>query len=316
MYNSDLKLRFIKEKNKSVSRAKVFSSVFQGFEQFEQKAGVDLCAMSVEQLQDAFDSMRIVKSSVSSEYICMMREYAKWCADTGVDGATGNIFQISGAGVSAVKETMIANPLHLQMILDGIFGSEDEETMDNVYRAFFWLAYCGVHIGDIAKIRRQDVKDGGTSVYVDGKRYRIYSDGAKSIMNCASLSSFMRMNSNYKKARGTRFPRVDGDLLLRGIVGELKVSSIVTITARSIRLANTDGRIKSRISYQTVWTSGLYFYAYQREKAGIDPDFEFMAKLSMSDRDFIDEEHIKRGVRNGIRRHREDYNRWKIAFNL
>lgn len=316
MYNNELKVKFIRETNKSIKRADFFQFVFNRLEQYEEMYGVDFCAMSIDQMTEAFDAMGLVKESSFSMYANALRDYSRWCVDQRVPGANMNILQVKDQGYSAIKKKMVASPQQLQEFLDLVFDDECMETTDNIYRAYFWLAFSGIPEQLIFDLKCRDVTNDGNFVYAEWVRYRIRKEGVSSIKNCSTLSSFLYLNSNYTKPGGIRRDRVSGDQLLRGIRGLFTKTIANSMVQKVIRKANNENKTIMFPTYQTIWLSGKFFSIYQREQLGLEPDFFELSEEYLKGKKCTGVRTREERLRTTARGYETDYARWKGAFNL
>ena len=316
MYNNDLKVEFIRQKTRNINTADFYQAIFNRFSEFEERAGLDICLMSTEQLQDALESTNIMKASSISAYLLTLKEYAKWCVENGIQGATLNILHVDDPSAAVIKKRMVSSPVDLQSFLDSVYDKEEKETTDNIYRAYFWLAFCGVQPESVFALTSDDVDCSNGIVFADWKRYKVYKEGIKSIKNCATLQSFVYLNANYKNAGAISRPRIDGEHLLRGVRGTFNEVNANVLIQRAIVRAKKSGKTSMSPTYQTVWLSGQFFRIYQKELVGVEVDFIEIAGEIMRSKKRDGTMSSRRRLRDSANHYRTEYNKWKSAFNL
>ena len=139
MYNADMKTRFIREYTGSLNTAAVAETVFNALEKHEQGWNADLCTKSCEELQPVIDEIVGLRSKSKWMTLIILKEYVKWCIAMKVPGACDGMLEIQSVGLEKVRHQMVSGPLHLQKFLDEVFDQEAEETIDNIYRCYFWM---------------------------------------------------------------------------------------------------------------------------------------------------------------------------------
>lgn len=315
MYNRELKEKFIFGYTKSENTMRVCLSVFDMFEKYEIKWGADLCTMSAETLQPVVDDLVGLRSRSKWSRIIILKDYVKWCINNGVPNACDGMLKITSIGFKKIKQQTVANPLHLQKYLDSICEPESEKTIDNVYRCFYWLAYSGIAEEDILSIKCSDIDMVNMLVHCKGVEYPIYREALPSFKNCIELTQFVYKHPNYNKPIYKN--RIDGDILVRGFRSEPSVKVLRAELSRRSKIKLTDGETDLKLSYFRVWISGLFYRAYESERAGIKPDFSTTAAHFMEGKTYkLDSgrntpEAKKRQL---AKDYLEDYERWKTAF--
>lgn len=316
MFNNDLKASFISEYTDSISTAKSCASVFNATEKYEQKASKDIFEMSQDELQEVIDGITGLRAKSKYGRIVLLREYVKWCLSKNVPNVNRNIFQVSQMGLDKVRTMMAANPTHLQRYLNQLYEKESEETVDNVFRCYFWLAYAGVPEESICDIKTSDVHLEDMYVLHNGISYTIYKEAIPCIKNCMYLQSFLYKHPLYAPSRRDR---IESDILMRGIKALPNIFTIRSQISKRAGEAFSSGITSQKLSYNRVALSGVYYRTHELELAGVPVDFaeetmKFMDgktyKLS-SGRNKIDAK-----ARRIEKEYLEDYDRWKIAFMI
>ena len=316
MYNAELKSRFIRDYTKSINTANVATTVFDAFEPYETSWGADVCTKSKDELQPAIDAVLALRSRSQWMSLTILKEYTKWCIAMRVPNACDGMLQIEAAGLAKVRQQMVSSPLHLQRYLDEVFDKEEEETVDIIYRCYYWMAFGGIKEDDTLLIRTSDIDFADMEISYKGTHTPIYREALPAFHKAAELKSFYYKNPNY--AHTILRDRVPGDTLMRGIRAATKTMTIRSVLSKKSAKAIDDGLTKQKLSFYRVWMSGLFYRMYDRERAGIPVDFSEAATDFVSGRSYVLNGRIKlEHKQNRIERdYMEDYQRWKLAFSI
>lgn len=317
MYNEELKTKFVRGYTNSISTAEVCQTIFNAFEQYEVGWGADLCTRSTEELQPVIDSLVGFRARSKWMRLIILKDYVKWCIGMKVPGACDGMLKIETIGLEKVKHQTVASPLHLQRYLDSICEPESEETTDNIYRCFYWLAYGGVAEEDILSIKCSDVDLNNMVVRYNNTEVPIYREALPAFKNCVNLTQFVYKHPNYDKL--VYKDRADGDTLVRGIRSAPSIKAMRVELSRRSRAKMDEGKTDLKLSYFRVWISGLFYRMYERERAGMPVDFSASAAQFMEGKTY----KLDRGrntpeakKRQLARDYLEDYERWKLAFAI
>lgn len=304
MKNVNLKDQFIKSYATSASSIALYSNIFQIIGRYEDNTDCDVFAMSVQQLNDMINEFNVTRHKSSLVRISMLRSYVKWCKARGVNGVTDNIFEIDVDNCSRVREVMVANPKQLQFFLDKMYDPESDETIDNIFRCYFWLAFSGMEAGDIVLLEDKHIVLEDMCVRYNMREYPIYREAIPCIKNCLNLKSFLYKHPHYEPVRRDRLP---GNMIMRGIKSIPEEGYMRNTTSRDISRAYKAGRIPQKLSHGKAFLSGMFYRIYELEKAGVPTDFSEVAIMMGTKSERLD---------NAARNVRDDYYRWKIAFML
>lgn len=316
MYNEELKVRFIKDYTSSINTANVATVIFNAFEKYEDVWQADLCTQGADVLQAAVDEVVGIRAKSKWMTLTILKEYVKWCMTMKVPGACDGMLHIETVGLDKIRHQMVSSPLHLQKFLDTLFDPESEETMDNLYRCYFWMAYGGIDEDDTIFIKAEDVDLTEMVIRYKDTRVPIYRESLPAFRNAVSLGSFLYKNANYKKP--IRRDRLVGDTIMRGIKATTKTFTMrTTLSKRNIK-AVKDGKTDMQLSFYRVRMSGLFYRAYEMERAGIPVDFSEAAVNAMEGKTYSLSGRVKiEHKQNRIERdYMEDYQRWKLAFSI
>ena len=248
--------------------------------------------------------------------LTILKEYVKWCITMKVPGACDGMLQIKTVGLDKVKHQMVSSPLHLQKFLDDVFDPESEETLDNIYRCYFWMAYGGIAEKDTILIQNEQVDFGQMVIYYKTTNIPIYREALPALRNAVSLNSFLYKHPNYSKP--VRRDRVPGNTLMRGIRATTKTFTMrTTLSKRNIK-AIEDGLTDLQLSFYRVRMSGLFYRVYEMERAGIPTSFSEAALRVMDGKTYTlhGREKLEHRQNKIERSYLEDYQRWKLAFSI
>lgn len=316
MYNEQQKVNFIRGYTGSLNTANVATTIFNALEKYEEQWQADFCTRSKEELQPVIDEIVGLRTKSQWMTLIILKEYVKWCIAMKVPGACDGMLQVEAVGLDKVRHQMVSSPLHLQKYLDELFDPESEETIDNIYRCYFWMAYGGIDEEDTILVKREDINFEQMTIAYKDTNIPIYREALPAFRNAVSLTDFLYKHPNYTKT--VRRDRIGGDTIMRGIKAETKTFTMrVTISKRNIK-AVEDGRTDLQLSFYRVRMSGLFFRAYERERAGIPVDFSEAAMRAMAGKEYSIKGRIKlEHKQNRMERdYMEDYQRWKLAFSI
>lgn len=323
MYNEELKQRFIDFYTGSENMKKLCRVVFNKVAKYEEEWQADVCSVSTEQLQPMVDSIVGFRSRSKWSTLVILKAYTKWCIGENIPYACDAMLKINSIGVGNLKTKMVSFPMSLQNYLDEICAPESLQATDNIYRCFYWLAYMGMPEEDIMRVRTSDVNFDNLTIIFNGKSYDIYKEALPALKNCVNLGSFYFNHPNYAADKQVWKPRVEGDLLLRGIRGSCTVKSMRTALVKLVydyTKTPVVRKTEMQLSYHRVWLSGIFFRMYEKEMSGKEVDFEPAALQFMEGRKYNYEnsggknQNIKK--REVAKDYLEDYQRWKLAFFL
>lgn len=316
MYNEEMKARFIRQYTGSLNTANVATTIFNALEEHEKSWNADLCTRSSEELQPVIDEIAGLRSKSKWMALTILKEYVKWCIAMKVPDACDGMLQIRAVGLDKIRRQMVSGPLHLQKFLDEICEPESEETIDNIYRCYFWMAYGGIDEEDTILIRNEEVDFSRMAISYKTTSVPIYREALPAFRNAVSLSSFLYKNKNYSKP--IRRDRVPGDTLMRGIRATTKTFTMrTTLSKRNIK-AVEDGKTDLQLSFYRVRMSGLFYRVYEMERAGISASFSEAALRVMDGKTYSlsGREKLEHRQNKIERSYLEDYQRWKLAFSI
>ncbi len=319
MYNEKLKERFIAEFTTNLGRRNVAVKTFEALEKYENAWNADFCTRSEEELKPVVDEITGVREGSKKTRLSVMRAYVKWCLENDVPNATDELLKIKDFGFEKLRRQMVSNPKHLERFLNTAFEKESLQTVDNIYRAYFWLAYSGISEDDVLDIRTGDVDLSQMLVRYGGKEYSLCREAIPSIKNCVELNSFRYIHPNYSDKEIYK-PRAAGDALLRATILK-SVTDMRTEASKKQRLQKyrsedekNDKSLDLRLSFDRVNLSGMFYRMYEAERAGMPVSFVSAASDFMSGKNYSQYYNKASIQRNIANKYKADYENWKEAF--
>ncbi len=310
MYNEDLKKRFIEEKTKSESTKQYAYALFNSFESDERGWGADLCTRDTNDLESAVNKMVGLRRNSRWTTLSILKEYVRFCIDEQVPGACDAMLHVEVNNLEKVRTHMVSGPVHLQKYLDVVFETESKETIDNIYRCFYWLAFAGIYEDDAFKVTTKDVVLDLMTINYEGESFPIYREAIPAFKNAIDLEVFSFSHPKYTK--DSHKDRAPGELLIRGTKSSTCQANMRSIISSKGKKAVDDGLTEQHLSYSRIWLSGLFYRTYENERAGSGVDFTKAAVRSMQGKTYKNDENQRKRI---IHDYNDDYQRWKEVFS-
>lgn len=314
MYNEEIKTKFIRSYTSSISSAKVYVTIFNSIAPYEEKWEADLCTKEEQDLQPVIDNIVGLRSRSKWSRLIMLKDYVNWCINIEkVPNACDGMLKINSVGLDKIRKQTVANPPHLQEYLGKLYDAEDDKTIDNIYRCYYWLAYGGVSEEDILGIKCSDVDLENMVIHYKDTEIPIYREAIRAFKNCIELTQFVYNHPNYTKTVWRN--RVDGDTLVRGFRALPSIKTMRVEISRHAKAKEKD--TGKRLSYYRTWISGIFFRAYERERMGEKLDFDKIVDEQMKGKTYkLDSGHNTQDAkkRKLVNDYIEDYQRWKFVF--
>lgn len=317
MYNEKLKTQFMKEYAKSVSRYDACVKAFNAMEPYEKKWNADFCTKTAAELSPVIEQLVGFRVRSRWQRIIIFQKYVKWCIANHVPGACDGMLHIDNVGLSKVRAQMVFDPTELQTYLDVICEPESEQTTDNIYRCFYWMAYAGMEEDAILKVKCSDVDFENLVIHYNDEEYEIHREAIQAFRNAATLTQFVYKHPNYSPDKKVIRNRAPGDTLIRGIRSATSILALRVELSRRSKKFLENGLTTKQLSYYRVWLSGLFYRVRRGELSGIPANFSGAAAKFMEGKTYkLDTgrntpEAKKRAVVND---YIQDYERWKAAF--
>ena len=316
MFNADAKRKFIDYYTDKKSTKEYCITLFEATGEYEEKWGADLCSRSVEELETMAEDIMGLRYWDRNPRIFVLNDYTRWCLDNDVPGANDNFFKINPENTEKMRRLMVANPVHLEWYLNKIFDPVSEETVDIVYRCYFWLAFFGLPEEDVFDVTAKSLDLKTASIIVNGRTYPIYREALPALKKASKLKEFVFKHPNYTGY--IMKIRAAGTSLIRGMNETLQLQSFRVIISRKTKdgLEAAEG---AKLTYQRTWVSGMYYRAFQKEQIGLEVDFHDLAKRQMEGKDYkVDgKTNTRRAIMlKKANNFKSDYGNWKKAFRI
>jgi len=259
MFNADVKERFISTLTRETAYDRKVRSFFRSVSGIESSLGRDLSSFSTEEEISAVKaaSRTKLRSGSRFEIAEAFGKYYAWCLENGVPGAVEHKPLPAEVYQDVNDDLMIFSPGHLQSLLDRMFDPESEETVDNVYRCFYWMAYCGLDKNSIVRLKSEHINLRSFMASINGIDVQIYQQAVPCLRNCVELHQFLYKHPGYSKP--IMRDRVPGDYILRGVRGAYddpdKAFLALKTTLSRYRAKHPD----IRVSYMSCFYCGLFY---------------------------------------------------------
>lgn len=304
MYNEERKMAFLTETRVSPEFGK---TVFNATTKLEEERGQDLCELTSEDIKPLFDQHFGVRKRAVESSLAVIQSYAEWCAARGFHVPDG--FRDIEIDMSEkIRRTMIASPMHLQIILDKCFAPVESETADCLYRCYLWMAFSGVKDHDALEVKVSDIHLEDLTIQYNNVVRELYRESLSAFRMACEATDFVYVHPRYTTRRN-RFP---GDKLIRGI----KSDGIKMTTIRSTLQKAFDAN-QIETSYSKIYLSGIFYKAYEAERCGFGVNFDdvIVENMASTDRVYHGNYTPKKVANLLLRDLKGDYERWKQAFN-
>ncbi len=327
MYNEEVKKQFLREIDVRGRTLSIYEGEFERVSRYEELFGKDLCAFTVDEFAEAVNGSGGTSTHSLQTKASNYKRYAKWVYDSGHLELNPNVslFLVSLAGIanttSNISKSLIKDPQHLKRILDAI--DEFNETprsfmgLNKIRRVFAWLMYAGLAQDDIVKVRDGDVNLRHRMIFYKSDVYPIYYLALQDFADLLSMKEMEAKKTSRKIV--VKFPRAEGDLLLRGEANPT-FKSLYNNFAMLITTASETNPDIIPLQYKKVHASGIFYEAFLEEtETGVEPDFVVQAarELEATKGWGTVEEYRKRDrIYKRSLNLRTDYKRWKTAFDL
>ena len=311
MFNAEIKERFVKSYSSKISVRTSCKQFFDIAQKYEEQWGADLYTRTAEELSQFLAEASGLTTQSRNFTLSILKSYIKWCmTQSDISGVCEGALQISATYSEKFKTQTVTSPIHLQRYLDSVFAPEDDQTIENLYRTYFWMAYAGLNQNDVFKIKNKDVDFSDMVIRDNEKVYPIYREGAKAIKYCVELDYIRSERTNTGKF--ITIDRIDSDFIMRGRKSVLTLKSMKERTSKKLKEALDKGKTDLRLSYFKVWISGLFYRMFMDELSGIKPDFLPFVKDIDSAKGT---KNRLNDLKNRAKYYYEDYQCWKDSLN-
>lgn len=297
MYHEERKQKFLQGASERTKK------VFLETAPFEEEMGKDVCEMSQEELQYIADNALGVLPVTLQERSMVLSNYRTWCAEHGF--ATSPLEEpLQLDPTNKIRKCMVATPAHLQTELNRYFDPPERETVDCLYRCYFWMAFMGLKEADALEVKTEEVDLEQGVIRRGGKVYELDPMAMPAFRSACTLDSFVYVHPKYKQP--IRRGRKESPYLMCGP----RTKKIGDTTIRTLIYHHMGATEKGLgLSYLRVWYSGAFYRAYKMEQMGFSPNFDAIT-LEASKRGKLSQETLRRRV-FGMKK---NYAGWKKAF--
>lgn len=324
LYNERLKVSFLKTLDKD-SVLKLVRNMFLAIESFEAEFRKDVSKFNSDELNAAIPSISGVRNQSVAVILSYLRKYVQWCADNGEE-VCEDIFQYEVDTSDKARQSFVKSPEHLLSILNFVFSSADDNTVEYIYRAYLWLAYIGLTENEAAHVMDYDVDLVHRFIRLGDDELPIYQEAVHDIRFACEAKSFLDCKNYQKRV----IDRAYGHEILRTKVSKKTVEEALKTTFRqtvSRQLSNAVKRaddsadkpdpLSLSLSYNRVFLSGLFYTEYMYEISGSQPAFHSAVDKVYGSKEYRHSEFNMRKRKRAMRLgYMKDYESWKRAFDL
>lgn len=318
MYNEKLKHSFLNDMVKpNSSTEKMYLSVFRTIAPYESAWNTDICTRSGEELRPIIDELTHARARNRWQRVNALSQYCQWCVTHGIPGAVNGLHGVDlGLGLDKIRSTSVANPTQLQRYLNELYRDESDDTVDNIYRCYCWMAYFGIAEKELVEIKCDQVDLNEMVIHYHGTDVQIDQKARAAFKSAKTRSDFKYDHPIYGEVSR---PRATGDTLVRGF-RPTNYMSVRSKLSKDVRDACKSGKTQIQMSYKRLRRSGL-FHAIREyeEESGRSYDFlkaaeEYMAGTEYNlSRTRVTIEMVRNQIANELK---QDYERWRLAHNI
>lgn len=322
MYNGALKQRFIEEcyKNGAKKTIETISSMVKRIGELEDVYRMEASNWTPDIVREAIYRATSGRYGSKSAYIQVLRKYFKWCKEIGVDGVQEWDDSITATQIESSRKggsNFIKSPQALQDILNKVCEPIERDTIDNIIRAYFWLAYGGVGEGDAMTLTSRQLNFPERIINCGNYDAYIYEEGVEALKKSSQMKEFKRdgMSKAGNKVTFVR-ERLPGDYLLRTYDGDCpEIRNFRGKVMRICKRYRDTTQENVSLTYTRVYLSGLFYRMRKRELQGVDINFRAIADLLRETEMVPSSESKNVGTINSRAVNlKRDYISWKKAF--
>lgn len=317
MYNEELKRKFIESEIKTESRKNVAITCFETTQRYEEYFGADICTLGAEEVQSILSKIVGVRASGEVTRLSILRLYAKWCMSIQYPGACNSIEDVKPDTRERFASQSVSSPEHLKSILNAVFGSDDDISVDCVYKGFYWLGFIGVPEDISVKITVDDVDLQERIIRYDDGLYHnefcICDEAFPVITKLVKLDAFEVTHPLYPDNKKYK-PRFCSGQLLRGINSNKTIRDLRRISFDKFNASTSQLAKSHKITYSRVLLSGVFYRMMVSEKS-TDVNNDTQVDFSNYIRDLPGNANIsERLLSHKERFMRNDYEKWKQIY--
>ena len=322
LYNEERKMAHIDRFYRTKDSKRLAEAFFRRIGAYEYEFNLDLCEMSVEIMETILNKLAFGSSTHRYSTMCYINRYCKWCVGKRFPNAHNIIKKCYIDDIDQFRKKMVANPAHLEQILDKTLANPDDRfTTNDIAKMYLWFAYMGLPESEAALLTSENIDLKTMTVHVGSNQYPIYRECLKLLDNCINCDT-VYIYINDKAVAKERSP---GNRIVRSFPPNRKTTlddndeEIIILRTKKSFI-----NMKSGLTYRAVRMSGVFRRLY--ESNAVDPatdPYSIFSSFIMGD---MNKEVLSRYDDNlkGLRKHLkarcrnmfEDYSRWLIAFGL
>lgn len=325
MYNEDRKRRFIESYSQLENTRYQVARTLERLSVYEENMGVDFTEMTQEQAMFVLSELGGAGEGNISKSRHILVSYSKWCQENQIH-VQNNLRRAKPALSTNVKQEFVKSPQHMKRTLNRIFWNESDSTVDVLCKAWLWFAYMGLDDREAVRVESSFLDFKSMKLTMDDSFWRVYTIYPESVRDLKVASEITRFYETMKNGRVRYFDRLEGNLVLRGkaLQGHASENTMVQryrdmlvkrIKSLKEEADGDDDLPVPRISYNTIYDSGVFYRVYQMEGLGITPNFMKHADKNYAGMD-IEEEALHIYRRRAALGMEKKYTRWKQMFSL
>lgn len=321
IYNEKVKGRFMWESERELRRGSnayvSYATMFQISGAFESRAGKDLAELSADELKKVCDLFAKHTSDRVLRYTTNLLRYLRWYKNKYPDKDIGAAWKWVMGQLDKYRISLVASPTHLQLELNKIFRPEESDTIDNIYRTYFWLAFSGLRDKENAcKVSIDDVRIDEMKFFANGVSFYLYPQSIKAVSRAAKCTSLNYEHPNYKGGIVSR-DRYDSQMLLRGIKQDADIESLMVGVKKKTAAVCAKDPTAKRLTYRSVYDSGLFYRQLDLEASGMDVDFRDDIMKMRDVNGYSTEQSLNVVIDKTHGRLKDEYYVWKyLLYNI
>lgn len=315
LYNEELKKEFLNTYTQSDVAFRKTELIFQKIGDIESEYNTDLCyVVDKDMLLKMIRVVSANRSTGTNIKLSILRRYVNWCSERldGVSAELINSISAEDINIDYIKLHMASDSGDFKYYLSTFLRSDDDLTMDIVFKCIMWMGYSGIPEEKITDIKTEDVQleviNNRFVILNEGLLYSVPAEAFDTFKKCVELTGF-----NYEYSKATKMvPRADGNKLLRGI----KAVSSQTYLIQQLSVKRKQKNLERNINYTSATWSGFFYRLHELEKKN-KIDFLEEAGKYIGDRIYkldktrMSQENIRTKISKEIK---FDYELWKKAF--
>lgn len=321
IYNEKVKGRFMWESERELRRGSnayvSYTALFQTAGAIESKADKDLAELGVDDIKKICDLFAKHAVARVLRYVTNLLRYLRWYRSRYPGGDTDAAWEWVMKQIDKYRMSFVASPTHLQLELNKIFRPEESNTIDNIYRTYFWLAFSGLRDKENAcKVSIDDVHIDEMKFFANGVSFYLYPQSIEAVSRAAKCTSLNYEHPNYKGGIVSR-NRYDSRMLLRGIKQDADAESLMVGIKKKTAATCAKDPTAKRLMYRTTYDSGLFYRQLDLEAGGMNVDFRDAIMKMRDVKGYSTEQSLNTSIEATQGRLKDEYYIWKyLMYNI